>query len=69
MASSSTSLTAKLAFNQRVPLVSKPDNIEYALTLIDLHERPFPQEISELQTGLELVGEILADMRTIHDFN
>jgi hypothetical protein len=43
----------------------EPDCIERALILIDKHEASFETEISELQTGLELIEKILEGMRII----
>jgi hypothetical protein len=55
----STVLDAKPLFNP------KPDNIEYALMLIDECKKPFPEEINELQNGLELIQKLLDGMKII----
>jgi hypothetical protein len=54
---------------QQHRLVQQPDNIERALALIDKHERPFEVEISELQTGLQLIEQILAEMNAINTYS
>ena len=65
MASSSTSLTAKLAFPHRIA-VQQPDNIDKALLLIDAkNTKAFLEEIIELERGLELVTKLLDDIKII----
>jgi hypothetical protein len=65
----STSLTTvKPFFNQHRIAVQQPDNIERILLLIEGNvTKPFPEEISELNLGLELLGKILDDMKIIED--
>ena len=45
------------------PTSIQPDYIERALLLIDEKNAAFEIEISELQTGLELIGKILDGMK------
>jgi hypothetical protein len=43
----------------------QPDNIEKILLLISNITTPFPEEFSNLNLGLKLLGKMLQDMDTI----